>query len=274
MEKQESLIKLGTELKLRGFSPLTVRNYTFFISKFLNKNEKNIDDLKEDDAKAYLAELFESKSKNTIMLAAASLKFFYTEILKKEFSNVRMPKKDKVLPAVLTKEEVKALIDSADNEKSRLIISMLYSAGLRVSELVNLKVEDVNFNDNTGWVRKGKGSKDRLFAISENLAKDIQAYLSGRENKFIFSKEEPLTTRNIQKIILGTKTRANINKKVTPHTLRHSFATHLLEQGTDIRKIQVLLGHSSLNTTQVYAHVSAEEIKKISNPLDSLEKKE
>ena len=166
MEKQESLSKLGTELKLRGFSPLTVRNYTFFISKFLNKNEKNIDDLKEDDAKAYLAELFESKSKNTIMLAAASLKFFYTEILKKEFSNVRMPKKDKVLPAVLTKEEVKALIDSADNEKSRLIISMLYSAGLRVSELVNLKVEDVNFNDNTGWVRKGKGSKDRLFAIS------------------------------------------------------------------------------------------------------------
>lgn len=274
MEVKESVEKMRTELKLRGFSLLTARNYSFFVDKFLAKTAKPVENLTEDDAKAYLAELFDTKSKNTIMLAAASLKFFFTQILKKEFSNVKMPKKDRTLPSVLTKEEVSALINSADNEKSRLIISMLYSAGLRVSELVNLKVGDINLTDKTGWVRKGKGSKDRIFMISENLGKDMQAYLEGRDNKYIFSKEEPLTTRNIQKIIYGTRTRAGIQKKVTPHTLRHSFATHLLEQGTDIRVIQQMLGHSSLSTTQVYTHVSNDQIRKVANPLDGLEKKE
>jgi integrase/recombinase XerD len=147
---------------------------------------------------------------------------------------------------------------------------LLYSTGLRVSELVNLKLEDINFSDKSGWVRRGKGSKDRLFVLSEKLVLDIQKYLERREHKFVFSKDAPLTTRNIQKIIKGTKTRAGLSKKVTPHTLRHSFATHLLEQGTDIRLIQSLLGHSSLNTTQVYTHVSTEQIKKIKNPLDNL----
>lgn len=266
----EEVDKLRTELKLRGFSPLTARNYSFFVEKFLLKAGKSSSELNEDDAKRYLSELFESKSKNTIMLAAASLKFFYTEILKKSFTQVKMPKKDNVLPQVLSKDEVKKLIDSADNEKSRLMISFLYSTGVRVSELVNLKVDDLNFSDNTGWVRKGKGSKDRLFKVSENLANELKAYLEGRGHKYAFSKEAPLTTRNIQKIIKLTARRAGLNKKITPHTLRHSFATHLLEQGTDIRMIQSLLGHSSLNTTQVYTHISSEQIKKVANPLDNL----
>jgi len=264
------LDKLKTELKIRGFSQLTIRNYTFFVDKFIKRINKNPQELNEDDVKLYLSEMFDNKSKNTIMLAAASLKFFYSEILKKKFENIKMPKKDNRLPEVLSKDEVKKLIDSTDNNKSRLIISMLYSTGLRVSELVNMKVEDINFNDSTGWVRKGKGSKDRFFALSKELAAELKEYLNGREHIYIFSKEKPLTTRNIQKIIRFTKKRAGINKKVTPHTLRHSFATHLLEQGTDIRMIQTLLGHSSLNTTQMYTHISGEQIKKVVNPLDSL----
>lgn len=262
--------KLKTELKLRGFSPLTVRNYSFFVEKFMAKTRKEASALNEDDVKSYLSEMFDTKSKNTIMLAAASLKFFYSQILKKDFGEVRIPKKDKMLPQVLSKEEVKKLIDSADNTKSRLIISLLYSTGLRVSELVNLKVEDVNLGEKTGWVRRGKGAKDRLFTISENLVTELKEYLEGREHKYVFSKENPLSTRNIQKIIKGLRTRAGINKKITPHTLRHSFATHLLENGTDIRMIQALLGHSSLSTTQVYTHISSEQIKKVANPLDSL----
>lgn len=262
--------KLKSELKMRGLSPMTVRNYSFFVEKFLKGTNKPSVELNSDDAKLYLSGLFDTKSKNTIMLAAASLRFFFTEILKKDFADVRIPKKDKTLPSVLTKEEVKKLIESTDNVKSRLIISLLYSAGLRVSELVKLKVVEINFEDKTGWVRSGKGSKDRLFAISETLSKELQEYLTGRENQYVFSKDSPLTTRNIQKIIALTKKRAGINKKVTPHTLRHSFATHLLEQGTDIRVIQVLLGHSSLNTTQLYAHVSTDQIKKVKNPLDGL----
>lgn len=266
----ESVEKLKTELKLRGFSPLTARNYSFFVQKMLNRVGKNAVDLTEDDAKMYLAEMFDTKSKNTIMLAAAALKFYYSEILGKEMGNIKIPKKDKTLPEVLSKDEVKKLIESTDNVKSRLIVSLLYSSGLRVSELVNLKVSDLNLDENTGWVRRGKGSKDRLFAVSQNLAEEIREYLKERPNQYLFSKDKPLTTRNIQKIIKGTKQRAGITKKVTPHTLRHSFATHLLEQGTDIRIIQSMLGHSSLSTTQVYTHVSNEQIKKVANPLDGL----
>src|SRR3989344_7158494 len=156
MEKE--IEKLKTELKIRGFSPMTVRNYSFFVEKFLNFSKKDSADLDEDDAKKYISNLFDSKSKNTIMLAAAALKFFYIEVLGKEFSKIKIPKKDKRLPEVLTKDEVKRLIDSASNRKSRLIISLLYSSGLRVSELVNLRIEDLNLNEGTGWVRKGKGS--------------------------------------------------------------------------------------------------------------------
>ncbi len=268
----EELTKLETELKLRGFSPLTARNYGFFVDKFLKQSGKQAVDVNEDDVKLYLSKMFDTKSKNTIMLAHASLKFFFTEILKKNFNEVKLPKKDKQLPAVLTKDEVRNLIDSADTEKSRLIMSLLYSSGLRVSELVNLKTGDVSLETRSGWVRRGKGAKDRIFMLSEQLAKDIQAYLYGREHNYIFSKEKPLTTRNIQKIIKNASKRAGINKKVTPHTLRHSFATHLLEQGTDIRLIQQLLGHSSIATTQVYTHVSEEQIRKIQNPLDVLNK--
>ncbi len=249
---------------------MTVRNYSFFVDKFLKRINKKDEELTEDDAKVYLSELFDSKSKNTIMLAAAALKFYYIEILGKEFSKVKMPKKDNRLPEVLSKEEVRSLIDATDNQKSRLIVSMLYSTGLRVSELVNLKTSDIDLKEFTGWVRKGKGGKDRIFMMSENLAKEVTEYLSGREHSYVFSKDGPLTTRNIQKIIYGLRKRANINKKVTPHTLRHSFATHLLENGTDIRVIQSILGHASLNTTQVYTHVSSDQIKKVKNPFDNL----
>jgi integrase/recombinase XerD len=267
----ESLEKLKSELRLRGFSPLTVRNYLFFVDKFLKRTNKPVEELNEDDVKAYLSEMFDTKSKNTIMLAAASLKFYFQQVLKKDFNGIPLPKKDKRLPEVLTKDEVRNLIDSTDTIKSRLILSLLYSTGLRVSEIVNLKVEDLNLGEKTGWVRKGKGSKDRLLMMSESLAEEIKDYLASRkENKYIFSKEKPLTTRNIQKIIQGTRKRAGINKKVTPHTLRHSFATHLLEQGIDIRVIQEMLGHSSLSTTQVYTHVSSDQLKKVKNPFDGL----
>jgi len=268
----EELDKLKAELRIRGFSPLTVRNYSFFAEKFLKSAEKKPAEVDKDDVKKYLGEMYATKSKNTIMLAAASLKFFFKEVLDKEFENIPLPKKDRRLPEVLSKEEVRRLIDFSDAEKSRLIVSLLYSSGLRVSEIVNLKVDDLDFKENTGWVRRGKGGKDRLFVLSSTLGEDLQSYLEkkGGNYKYIFSKEKPLTTRNIQKIIQGMRNRAGINKKVTPHTLRHSFATHLLEQGNDIRIIQQMLGHSSLSTTQVYTHISSEQLKRVKNPLDTL----
>ncbi len=266
----ELVEKLGVELKLRGFSPMTVRNYSFFVNKFLEFSNKPAEQLNQDDAKSYLSNLFRDKSKNTIMLAAAALKFFYIEILKKEFSGVKVPKKEKKLPEVLTKEEVKKLLNCADTKKSRLIISLIYSSGLRVSEIVNLRPQDLNFEESSGWVRKGKGSKDRFFILSESLSSELKEYLKKKSNKYVFSKEKPLTTRNIQKIVKKVREKSGINKKITPHTLRHSYATHLLENGTDIRLIQSLLGHSSLNTTQIYTHVSSDQLKKVKNPLDMI----
>lgn len=266
----DAVQRLRTELKLRGFSPLTVRNYGFFAEKFLEHCSKPAEEVTEDDAKGYLSSLFDTKSKNTIMLAAASLKFFYQEVLGKSFAAVKMPKKEKRLPAVLSKEEVKALLGAAETEKSRLLMSLLYSSGLRVSEVVHLRVSDIDFSGKTGWVRKGKGSKDRLFALSGRLIGEIRSYLERKENEYVFSRSKPLTTRNVQKIVRRAALRAGLTKKVTPHTLRHSFATHLLEQGTDIRVIQAMLGHSSLSTTQVYTHVSGEQIKLVKNPLDGL----
>ncbi len=264
--------QLKTELRLRGFSNLTIRNYSFFVSKFLDFSKKDVSELTQEDARNYLASLFEDKSKNTIMLASAALKFFYKNILKKEVGEITVPKKDKKLPEVLTRDEVLRLISSADTVKSRLILSTLYSAGLRVSEVVKLRPEDVNFDEKVGWVRAGKGSKDRLFIISNSLTEDLKNYTRKKKDfAFLFSKDKPLTTRNIQKIVKNAKLKAGINKKVTPHTLRHSFATHLLEDGTDLRMIQSLLGHSSLNTTQIYTHISSDQIKKIKNPLDNLQ---
>ena len=276
MQKVESLNKLKAELRVRGFSPLTVRNYSFFVDKFLSSINKKDSELNEDDVKKYLGEMFETKSKNTIMLAAASLKFYFKEILGRDFVSVKMPKKEKRLPEVLTKDEVRALIDSCDTLKSRLILSLLYSSGLRVSEIVSLKKDDLDFGEKTGWVRRGKGGKDRLFVFSSELSEDLKSFADGKggEYKFVFSRDKPLTTRNIQKIIKGCRLRAGLKKKVTPHTLRHSFATHLLENGTDIRIIQAMLGHSSLSTTQVYTHISSEQLKKVANTFDGLLGKE
>ncbi len=275
MEKKEALQKLATELKLKGFSQATVKNYSFFISKFLDFSSKKVEELNEEDAKSYIVSLFDSKSKATISLAASSINFFF-KILGKDMKRIELPKKDKALPQVLSKEEVKKILDNSETLKSRLMMAMLYSSGLRVSELVNLKKNDLSLSEKMGWVRKGKGKKDRLFSLSENLCTEIKNYLDQHpENIYVFSKDKPLTTRNIQKIIQKIAKNSGIQKRVTPHTLRHSFATHLLESGIDIRVIQVLLGHSNLSTTQLYTHISQEQIKSIKNPLDSLmEKKE
>ncbi len=275
MDKKEALKKLETEIRFKGFSPMTVKNYSFFVNKFIDFSNKNIEELNEEDAKSYLVSLFDTKSKATISLAASSINFFF-KISGKELKKIEIPKKDKTLPQVLSKDEVRKILDNAETQKSRLMLSMLYSSGLRVSELVNMKKADLNLIEKSGWVRKGKGGKDRLFSLSENLCVELKTFFERHpENVYLFSKSKPLTTRNIQKIIQKITKKAEINKRVTPHTLRHSFATHLLESGTDIRIIQELLGHSSLSTTQMYTHISQEQIRSIKNPLDSLlEKKQ
>jgi len=269
----EVLQKLGNELKLRGFSERTLKMYLFYNQKFLEFIKKSPEEVNEDDIKAFIAKkMEEGTSTKSIILIKAALKFFYDEVLKKGIVNFKSPKVPKKLPTVLTKEEVKKIIDSIENEKHKLIVMFLYSSGLRLSELINLKVKDLELNERIGWVRTGKGEKDRMFIISERLVEELRKFTEGKNpDDYVFSgRKGRLSPRTVQKIVKIAVKKAGINKEVSPHTLRHSFATHLLEAGENIRKIQELLGHASLNTTQVYTHISKEELKKIKSPLDEL----
>ena len=267
--------ELKIELKLRGFSENTIKAYVRHNSRFLDYIKKPVDQVEEQDIKNYLAYLIADKklAPSTIALVRAALKFYYDEMLSKNIVHVKTPKSTKKLPVVLTKYEVKDLIKAASTKKSRLIIMLLYSSGLRLSEALNLKVKDLELSRGMGWVRGGKGAKDRMFIISEKLAKELSKYI--KKNKiedllFPNRKGEPLSPNNIQKIVETAAKNAGIDKKVSPHTLRHSFATHLLESGVGIRQIQELLGHANLQTTQIYTKVSTEELRKIKSPLDSL----
>lgn len=270
------LKKLETELKLRGFSKQTSRMYLFYNRKFLEFIKKSPEEITDDDIKEFLASKIsdDSLSNSSVALIKASLKFFYTDMLGKNMSLIKTPKASKKLPVVLTRQEIKDLIENTENIKHKLLIELLYSTGLRLSECINLQYADLDMNDGTGWVRLGKGAKDRIFIVSDMFKKDLLEYMekTGASGKgYIFSVNgRKMSPRGIEHAIKVSAQRAGIDKPVHVHTLRHSFATHLLENGVDIRKIQKLLGHSNLQTTQIYTQVSNEEIKKIKSPLDML----
>ena len=270
------LRKLETELKLRGFSRQTSKMYLFYNRKFLEFIKKSPADIEVDDIREFLAYKMSdhSLSNASIALIKASLKFLYTDMLGKNLSLVKTPKASKKLPVVLSRREIKQLLEKTDNAKHKLLIELLYSSGLRLSECINLKYTDIDIDEGTGWVRLGKGSKDRIFIISEMFGKDLLDYkqVRGADGKgYVFTVNgRKMSPRGIQHAIKTASKRAGLDKEVHVHTLRHSFATHLLENGVDIRKIQKLLGHSNLQTTQIYTQVSSEEIKKIKSPLDML----
>ena len=266
------LQKLETELKLRGFSQRTVESYLYWNRKFLEACKKKEEDVNEDDIKNFMAEKLSHGSPKSLILIKAALKFYYDEVLKKNIVNMKTPKTARSLPTVMTREEVRRLINVVENKKHKLIISLLYSSGMRLSELINLKVGDLELVENMGWVRSGKGSKDRMFLLSEKIVPDLKNHLRSMKNEdYVFQGwDGRMSARAVQKIVSGAAKKAGIEKNVHVHTLRHSFATHLLESGEDIRKIQELLGHSNLNTTQLYTHLTTDQLKKVKNPLDSL----
>lgn len=276
IEIPASLKKLETELKLRGFSKQTSRMYLFYNRMFLEFNKKDPEKITDDDVREFLAYKMsdDSLSNASISLIKASLKFFYTEMLGKNMSLIKTPKATKRLPVILSRDEIKNLLDNTKNIKHRLLIELLYSTGLRLSECINLQYSNLDLNDGIGWVRQGKGAKDRIFIISELFRKDLLDYMEKMDENgkgYIFSVNgRKMSPRGLQHAIKMSALRAGIDKKVHVHTLRHSFATHLLENGVDIRKIQKLLGHSNLQTTEIYTQVSSEEIKKIKSPLDML----
>ena len=274
MNKDEFLKKLEIELKIAKNSEHTLKNYMRLNKQFLEYSKKDPNEITEDDIKIYIAENLADKSSISIIMFLASLKYSYTSILKFDpTSAIKRPKREKRLPTVLSKDEIFSLLEKLNNKKSKLMISMVYATGMRVSEITSLKVNDLDFEEMIGHVRQGKGKKDRIFNIPKFLTSKLKRFVE-KQKKFnqiyIFSGRngKKMSDRNVQKIVKHAAEKAGIKKEVHTHTLRHSFATHLLENEVDIRKIQELLGHADLSTTQIYTHVSPEELKKIKSPID------
>ena len=265
------LEKIKNECVLRGFSKQTIKSYTYNIRKFLEFIEKSRLNLTKESVRSYL--LTQNVGTNTSRLQYASISFFFKEVLKRPFSLEEIPikKKEKQLPKVISKEKIKEMIELTENLKHKLIIKLLYSSGLRLQELIDLKRNDLDFERNLINVRKGKGKKDRVTLISESLKLDLLKYYSENNFKteYVFEgRSGKYTKKSVQKVLEQAGKRIGI--KVTPHMIRHSFATHLLDEGIDIRYIQKLLGHSDLKTTEIYTYVSTKDLSKIKSPLDRL----
>lgn len=274
METKEVIAKIQTELKIQGKSPRTQRMYSFFNQKFLEHVKKDPMQITEDDVKSFFAYLLSDKSYNasSVALARSALKYFYEDLLGKNIiSRIKTPKFRRKIPEILTKDEIKKLLEHSNSLRNKVIIEFLYSSGLRVSELANLRLKDINLEEKTGLLKEGKGGKDRFFILSDALVTDLKECLKNHTSEYIFpGANGAITSRSIQKMLKRTARRAAITKEVYPHLLRHTFATHLLESGVDIRHIQVLLSHANLQTTAWYTQVSTQELKKIKSPMDNL----
>ncbi|MHC1604800.1 MAG: site-specific tyrosine recombinase/integron integrase [Candidatus Methanofastidiosia archaeon] len=271
----DELEKLKLELDSRGFSNKTKKSYLFFVQDFLKYTNKNPTEIQKEDIKKYISYLITKKRYTNITanLAISSLKFFFNKVKGTNIcDDIDRPKREKNLPTVLSKEEVKRIIDSTNNTKHKLVLKCLYGMGLRVSEIVNLKVSDLDFDRNVVKISFAKGNKQRYVMMPKELKSDLRNFIElEKPEKYLFSgRRNKYTIKSIQKIFESAATKAGIKKKVSCHTLRHSFATHLLEKGIDIRYIQNLLGHSKLQTTQIYTHVADSKLKNIQSPLDDL----
>jgi len=261
--------KLKRELEIRNFSRKTKKSYVYSVMKFLEYSKNK--DLNEDAVKNYIQLLVKKQNPSTVSTNLSAIKFFFNSVLGEKI-NLKHPKRNKPIPEVLTMEEVKKLIDATSNIKHKLILKLLYGCGLRVSEVINLRKDDINFDECLIHIRLSKGRKDRFVKIPDSIRNDLENYskLSNEDILFASNRGGKLTTATIQKIVKNSAAKAGLKKNIHPHTLRHSFATHLLEQGIDLRIIQKLLGHSDIKTTQIYLSVSNQTIKNVKSPLDNL----
>ncbi|WP_396158953.1 site-specific tyrosine recombinase/integron integrase [Flavobacterium sp.] len=263
----------------KRYSPNTIKTYSEALKSFLTFcNTKAIKEISNEDVIAYnndyiLKNKFSSSYQNQIVNA---IKLFF-KIVKEtaiEIDKIHRPKREKVLPNVLSKEEIKAILEAPKNLKHKAMLSMIYSCGLRRSELLNLKPNDIDSKRNVVIIRQSKGKKDRITPLSPKILALLRAYYKEYSPKvYLFEGQEKNTqysARSLEEVLKKSITLAKINKPVTLHWLRHSYATHLLESGTDLRYIQELLGHNSSKTTEIYTHVSTKNIQQIKSPFDDL----
>lgn len=264
-------------LLLKRYSSHTIRTYKsmfFAFLKYFNKNPKLIS---EEEIKNYLEYLILNKNisishQNQVINA---IKFYYEQVLHlpRKTYYIHRPVKERKLPAVLSEEEVAQILKQIINIKHKSIIYLIYSGGLRLSEVVNLKITDIDSKRNVIIIKEGKGKKDRLTLLSLKILELLREYYKQHRPKYwLFEGQDggKYSTTSVQKIFKNALASSKVKKRATIHTLRHSFATHLLERGTDLRYIQELLGHKNSKTTEVYTHITTKGFNKIKSPLDNI----
>lgn len=265
------LDKTERTLKLRNYSPRTRKTYLLYIREYVrfSKNTGIMD--KQKAIEDFLLEKYKKKqSPQTVNLALNAVKFLYAKVLKDpQKIDLKFAKRNKKLPIVLSHIEIDKIIEATDNAKYKLMISLGYACGLRVSEVVHLKVADLDIDELVMHIKSAKGKKDRISVLSEKLQNDLRNIIAGKNaNNYVFvsNRGGKLTTTSLQKMFRKSLIKTKIKKSATFHSLRHSFATHLLENGTDVRYVQELLGHSNIRTTQIYTQVTNPKLKNIKSP--------
>jgi len=269
------------ELQRRNYSSTTIRAYLFAVKDFATYFGKRPDLLRQEHLRQYQLHLLNDRklTVDTIVGRIAALRFFFVRVLRRHYREIDLvyPKRPERLPVILSEEEVAQLIESAATSYHRVILMTLYGAGLRREELCRLKVTDVDSQRMVLHVRQGKGRKDRDVTLSPRLLEVLRDYWKWRKPKtYLFPshhgkrREQPISSRTVYYAVSEAARRAGIQKKVYPHLLRHSWATHLLERGTDLRSIQMLLGHFDLEATTIYLHLSQQRLQAVNNPIETL----
>jgi integrase/recombinase XerD len=263
------------KLELKRYANNTVKTYVHCFEKFINaQTETDLMRINEIDVQKYLQKLIQEKKSNSyVNQMINSIKFYYEMVkgMPNRFYLIERPIKEHTLPKVLSKQEVKDIIDATSIIKHKCILSLMYSSGLRIGELLSLKPEDIDSKRMLVRVNQGKGNRDRLTLLSEKVLVDLRIYFKQHRPKtwlFESPNESKYSASSIQKFMKKAALVAGVKKHVNPHMFRHSFATHLLEAGTDLRYIQTLLGHKSSKTTEIYTHVATNTFAIIKNPLD------
>ena len=265
------------DMTVRGFGEKTQNDYIRHVKNFTIFLRRSPDTAEGEDLRAFQLHQRENRVQPpTMNSTVAALRFFFTTTCDRPemARHLRLVKQPQKLPVVLTTEEVLLLLEAAPGPKYKAALGVAYGAGLRVSEVANLKLSDIDRERMVLRVEQGKGCKDRNGMLSPRLLELLEEWwLVGQPATWLFPGRDPLlpiTTRQLYRVVCDTAAAVGIEKRVSPHTLRHSFATHLLEQGVDIRVIQVALGHSKLDTTARYAHVASKVLRDVLSPLDQL----
>jgi len=267
---------MQAEMQLRGFAPRTQRTYTSWMKRLIVRVGAPADQITEQQARSYLSELSgRGLSASTINQAISAVRFFFGNVLQRTWElEVHYQRAPQRVPVTLTAEEVSRLLAAVPNLRDRTAMEIAYAAGLRLGEVLHLKLSDIDSSGMILRVEQGKGRKDRNVMLGPALLESLRAYWKRyKPGEWLFPGKDPRQPVNatmIQRAFTQAKWRARIQKRVSFHSLRHSFATQLLESGVNVRTIQALLGHRSLGTTQRYTHVAGDYLKQTRSPLDSL----